>query len=298
MALLLGLCGCGQNGRASSSADALTWQEQYDLGVRYLSEGNYQAAIIAFAAAIEIDPKRPEAFVGRGDAYVGMAQLSVGESTELPEESRTAYESAVADYLSAIGLNKLLAAVYGKVADVYLALGDTEAAAAILEQGYEVTGVENLRTRAETMREDRPEGASETVTVEGVFISGREYYDLMDSYVDSIQEEQFHVHSDELGVRFSQPVEIEVDSGTATIREALLVGPDDVIPYDLLMWDYETQTNGPLIGKPVRLTGYFYRNELTEEFSGPISDGEEDGVYYFRPFGDYVFYATGCEVLS
>ena len=46
-----------------------TWQEQYDLGVRYLSDGNYEEAIIAFTAAIEIDPKQAPAYVGRGDAY-------------------------------------------------------------------------------------------------------------------------------------------------------------------------------------------------------------------------------------
>ena len=34
LALVLGLAGCGQNAAAA-------WQEQYDLGVRYLSEGNY-----------------------------------------------------------------------------------------------------------------------------------------------------------------------------------------------------------------------------------------------------------------
>ena len=50
-------------------SSALTWQDQYDLGVRYLSEGNYQEAILAFNAAIEIDPKRPEAYLGLADAY-------------------------------------------------------------------------------------------------------------------------------------------------------------------------------------------------------------------------------------
>lgn len=62
---ILLLAGCGK------SNSPTTWQEQYDLGVRYLSEGNYEEAIIAFTAAIEIDPKRAEAYVGRGDAYVG-----------------------------------------------------------------------------------------------------------------------------------------------------------------------------------------------------------------------------------
>ena len=152
LALLLGLCACAQSGVTSVRADALTWHEQYDLGVRYLSEGNYKEAIIAFTAAIDIDPKRPEAFIGRGDAYVGTAQLAAGEdAAELPKESKTAYESAVADYLAAIGLDKLLAAVYGKAADVYLALGDTEAAKAILQQGVGATGDEGLAARLAAM---------------------------------------------------------------------------------------------------------------------------------------------------
>lgn len=62
LAVLLLLTSCAQNAET-------TWQEQYDLGVRYLSEGNYEEAIIAFNAAIEIDPKRAEAYIGLADAY-------------------------------------------------------------------------------------------------------------------------------------------------------------------------------------------------------------------------------------
>ena len=53
----------------SESQITPTWQEQYDLGLRYLSEGNYEEAIIAFTAAIEIDP-RAESYIGRGQAYM------------------------------------------------------------------------------------------------------------------------------------------------------------------------------------------------------------------------------------
>lgn len=49
---------------------APTWQEQYDLGVRFLSEGNYEEAIIAFNAAIEIDPKQVDAWLGLSEAYL------------------------------------------------------------------------------------------------------------------------------------------------------------------------------------------------------------------------------------
>ena len=61
--LLLSLAACGGKG---------SWQEQYDLGMRYLNEGNYQEAVIAFEAAIKIDPKRPEAYLGAAEAYVGL----------------------------------------------------------------------------------------------------------------------------------------------------------------------------------------------------------------------------------
>ncbi len=58
---IFALCACGEK--------APTWQEQYDLGVRYLSEGKYEEAILAFTAAIEIEPKRSEAYVGLAEAY-------------------------------------------------------------------------------------------------------------------------------------------------------------------------------------------------------------------------------------
>lgn len=90
------LSSCGRQ-----SAEA-TWQEQYDLGIRYLSEGNYEEAIIAFTAAIEIDPKRVE--------------------------------------------------TYESLANAYLAIGDEDAALAILEEGYEITQDVALLTRLEEMR--------------------------------------------------------------------------------------------------------------------------------------------------
>ncbi len=69
--LLLSLIACG-------AKDA--WQEQYDLGMRYLNEGNYQEAVIAFEAAIEIDTKRPEAYLGAADAYVGLGDYASARS--------------------------------------------------------------------------------------------------------------------------------------------------------------------------------------------------------------------------
>lgn len=68
IALLFNLTACG------SQQKALTWQEQYDLGERYLSEGNYEEAIIAFMAAIEIDPKQVEIYLALADTYISMGE--------------------------------------------------------------------------------------------------------------------------------------------------------------------------------------------------------------------------------
>jgi len=67
---------------------APTWQEQYDLGVRYLSEGNYQEAILAFTAAIEIDPKKADAYLGLADVYV-----AAGDTDAARDILRRGYEA-------------------------------------------------------------------------------------------------------------------------------------------------------------------------------------------------------------
>ena len=90
LVICLLLTACGESIEAQ-------WQEQYDLGVRYLSDGNYEEAIIAFTAAIEIDPKQPDAYMGASEAY--------------------------------------------------MAMGDTEAAISILEEGFAETNSEEIRDK-------------------------------------------------------------------------------------------------------------------------------------------------------
>ena len=143
---MLSLSACGQSGP--------TWQEQYDLGVRYLSEGNYEEAIIAFTAAIEIDPKRPQAFIGRGDAYTGTGT----------EESLTA---AISDYKEALTLDEMLVDAWLGLAQAYLASGDIDSAIETLEAGLAVVP-ENDRPELETVLEEL------SWTVEGEFPDGEE----------------------------------------------------------------------------------------------------------------------------
>lgn len=109
-----------------SQQKATTWQEQYDLGVRYLSEGNYEEAIIAFTAAIEIEPNRAEAYVGRGDAYARLG----GDSLS----------AAKADYKAAIAQDETLPWAWLSLAEVYIRQGDYSRATKILREALEKTG--------------------------------------------------------------------------------------------------------------------------------------------------------------
>ena len=67
--LLLTLAACQKALEVEPVDEALDWQTQYDLGVRYLSEGNYEEAILAFEAAIKIDPKNADAYRKLAEAY-------------------------------------------------------------------------------------------------------------------------------------------------------------------------------------------------------------------------------------
>lgn len=115
------LCGCTKQSR---------WQEQYDLGMQYLEEGNYDEAIVAFAAAIKIEPNQALAYVGRGGAYIGSGET---------EEN---LEAALADYQKAIELDEQNVDAYLGVADVYIRRAEYDMALEILQEGEKKAGDE------------------------------------------------------------------------------------------------------------------------------------------------------------
>jgi len=143
LALVFALTGCGQSASVEEEQNAPAWQEQYDLGVRYLSEGNYEEAIIAFTAAIEIDPKQATAYVGRGNAYVGSGET---------EENLT---TALVDYEKAIELDETNVEAYLGLTDVYIALGDLDTAIFTLEQGFDMTNDDIILKRLEQLRTEK-----------------------------------------------------------------------------------------------------------------------------------------------
>ena len=117
------LSACSKGGR---------WQKQYDLGMQYLTEGNYEEAIVAFNTAIEIEPNQAMAYVGRGNAYIGSGETA--ENLAL----------ALGDYQQALKLNGKNVDAYLGIADVYIRQGDFDTALAILNDGLEKTGGDEL----------------------------------------------------------------------------------------------------------------------------------------------------------
>lgn len=111
------LSACGNESR---------WQDQYDLGMQYLTEGNYEEAIVAFSEAIEIDPNNALAYIGRGNAYTGSGDDNLG--------------LALADFQKAVQLDEQNTDAYLGIADVYILQGNHDAAMEILKEALEKTG--------------------------------------------------------------------------------------------------------------------------------------------------------------
>lgn len=57
---------------ATANSDERKLADQLELGRKYLSEMDYEQAVAAFEAAIAIDPKNADAYLGLADAYIGL----------------------------------------------------------------------------------------------------------------------------------------------------------------------------------------------------------------------------------
>ena len=149
LTLLLSLASCGvPSAPSATTPDVPSWQEQYDLGLRLLFEGNYEAAVLAFTAAIEIDPKQAPAYVGRGDAYIGN-----GETAEI-------LTLAQADYEAALELDNQLAAAWLGLVDAYIRQGDFDKALELAKEGLEMTGDQSLQAKIDELESGTVNDAS------------------------------------------------------------------------------------------------------------------------------------------
>lgn len=128
---------------AGCASAAERWQEQYDLGMRYLTEGSFDEALAAFTDAIAVDPNRPESYLQRAGAY-----LALGRTGE-----------ALADYETARSLDGGAAAWAGMV-EVYIRMADYDTAQSVLDQALalypEDAALAELQARLEQLTVPEP----------------------------------------------------------------------------------------------------------------------------------------------
>lgn len=99
-------------------------QEQLDLGKRYISELDYENAVIAYETALEIDPYCLEAYLGLADAYMALGQPD--KAIEIMERAKEMLPQELD--------------VYTQLADLYFSNGNMESYIKVLKEGYENTG--------------------------------------------------------------------------------------------------------------------------------------------------------------
>ena len=156
IALIIVLCvGIGFFvGNKLNSTDNSEWQEQYDLGVRYLSEGKYEEAIIAFSAAINIDPYETSAFMRRIEAYAAIG----GEEN---------YRKAIQDCETVLSIDDTLTSVWLGAAQLIEQLDGPEAALDFLRHGLEATdGADVIADKIKALEEKIPSETPTEVPVE------------------------------------------------------------------------------------------------------------------------------------
>lgn len=126
---------------------------QMTLGAKYLTENNYEEAIIAFTVAIEIEPRLTEAYLGRADAYLGLA-AALGNSSE--EEQAQWFADAENDYLTVLSIDTTIEEAYHKLAGLYTDQDRLDDLIHILRDGYAATGNEDFKAQLDEL--DKPAG--------------------------------------------------------------------------------------------------------------------------------------------
>jgi tetratricopeptide (TPR) repeat protein len=304
LGLLLLLAACGQK--------ALTYEEQINLGQRFLEDGDYEQAIVAFTAAIRIEPKLSPAYVGLADAHKGLGQpeeavaairqgveaiSDVASSGDLIAWAKTFGDEAFAsgDYDTAIlAYDTLVFAdpqseYFQKLAEAYIAAGDVDSAIEILRRGYEYTGDEVLAARLEELEPNDALGVYlGTYTVVGIVTLTDADYDYDDQpYVAQYGDDLGYVS----GVRFAESIVLpsgEIISSAVCARSHKM----EIFGEEIQFYGGYTDPMEQYFDQTLTITGRLY---FGENFSEIMIETDEEGHtwYSYNPWGSYSF-----EILS
>ncbi len=135
------------------------YEEQLDLGIRYLSEGNYEQASVAFNEAIEIDPKIVDAYVQLADAYI---------ESDLPELATLTLLSGTQSAVDGEG-NSPKSDLYSNLADLYITQQEPEKAAETVYEGFLETGDSALEDKKNDLLEYQTTESMQSLIEKGVY---------------------------------------------------------------------------------------------------------------------------------
>lgn len=123
-------------------------QTQLDLGKRYVSEMDYENAVIAYEEALKIDPYCLDAYLGLSDAYMALGQPD--KAIEVLQQAKNMLPESVE--------------VYAGLAQLYASQNQIDLAVSVLEEGIKVTDSDQLREMLREYQQEPSEG-SETESV-------------------------------------------------------------------------------------------------------------------------------------
>lgn len=130
------------------------FQKQLSLGNKYLEEGKYEEAILAFNEAIEIEPKSVDARLGLADAY----------------EALERYDEAEKVLKDAIDIDEDRPEPYIHLAELMIKQGRFKEALEVLEKGYSKTKNDEIKKMIDELKLTPSEVSLESGTAPKVVV--------------------------------------------------------------------------------------------------------------------------------
>lgn len=139
---IIAVIGIGATAFSISKSVFDPYEQQIKLGYKFLAEGQYEEAILAFDKAITIEAKRDKAYIGKADTYLAIS----GEDmvTMINENLKTGF---------ALTQSKKILDTYIRIADELCERASYADALDLLQRGYEVTSDERIKEKIDEILE-------------------------------------------------------------------------------------------------------------------------------------------------
>jgi len=279
--------------RVNGSSDAKVVSKQLSLGEKYLSELEYEQAVIAFNKVIEIEPRNIRAYVGLAKAYKGLDQIE-----EAIKALETAITIAEEEKNSTGNLPEGSEDLYIMLAEIYEYNGDAEKAFQTLQKGYDITESERIAKLLEKyypkVEVSIPSGNYETPQLLSMVSEGKKIYYTMDGS-DPIKTSNI----------YNEPIEIR--NGATTLK--VVVENEFGVFGDIYVFKYNVTEKANISGNTIgnNVNGgtvaqqgewIYYLTSIAGVINKVHTDGTrktlicDDRVEYLNVIGNWIYYVN------